>query len=143
MKFDIPKKCEVRWQAALAVLEDLQEDTKAGFRMGYWYYDKNKKAKSAPTVNWEHSECGTSACFAGWMEVAPYCKKLGLNSAHFAAKWLTDDTNQPLYQMIFRASINEGSRAKTLAYLKKTLKQIFKDSTGKVLKAPLIFYIDA
>ena len=55
LKFDIPEKCHIRWQAALAVLEDLQEDTEAPFTMSR-YADE--------FAIWERTNgCGTAACF--------------------------------------------------------------------------------
>lgn len=143
-KFNIPQKCHIRWQAALAVLEDLQEDTKAPFDMGDWN----------DGVTWDKWFCGTSACFAGWMAVAPYCLKLGLREygdtpyirAQRARYWLLDNDDYWLgsrvYNKLFSGVIDAGSRAKTLAYLERTLKSIFKESTGKTLVAPLTFYID-
>ncbi len=133
MRFDIPENCHIRWQAALAVLEDLQEDTKAPFGM-YIY--------GAP--NWENPKCGTVGCFAGWMAAAPYCYALGLTSAVWGEDWLLGYSCNPpkLFEQIFAPHLMKKSRAKTLAFLKARLKRIFKNSTGKILIAPLTFYVD-
>ena len=134
MKFDIPKKCEIRWQAALAVLEDLQEDTTALFGMENY----------GSVKDWYKHDCGSTACFAGWMLVAPYCRELEIpKSGWEVVGWLSPDEYDGglLWRKIFSPGIDKGSRAKTLAYLKKTLKQTFKKSTGKTLRAPLTFYI--
>jgi len=142
MKFDIPKKCEIRWQAALAVLEDLQEDKATPFDMSM-YADTE--------TQWEKENgCGTPACFAGYISVAPYCQLLGYPSDNFhdgyrASGWLMSSDEEvvtELHVQLFSFQINKGSRSKTLAYLKKTLKSIFKESTGKNLIAPLTFYVD-
>jgi hypothetical protein len=139
MKFDIPKECHIRWQAALAVLEDLQEDEEAPFDQGR--YADNRTL-------WEKTNgCGTAACFAGYISVAPYCKALDYpknDRGYCAVNWLVSnlsyDDMQNLYGHIFHHEIDEGSRAKTLAFLEKRLKTIFKNSTGKNLVAPLTFW---
>ncbi len=139
MKFTIPKKCEIRWQAALAVLEDLQEDESAPFDM--------KRLADEETL-WEKiNGCGTAACFAGYISVSPYCRALGYpihDDGYNADHWLLGvdsvDGEASLFNKIFRANIDKGSRNKTLAYLERTLKDIFKASTGKNLVAPLTFY---
>lgn len=145
MKFNIPKHCHIRWQAALAVLEDLQEDVEAPFDMES-YADRGTLWKKT-------NGCGTAACFAGYISVAPYCRDMGYPeedistwaSGEMAEYWLLEDNpyreRTALFNKIFDNRINEGSRAKTLAYLEKTLKAIFKESTGKNLIAPLTFWI--
>jgi len=138
---NIPEKCYIRWQAGLAVLEDLQDDPDAKLKMSWWYRDKNGITSNKPTVNWTKHECNTSACFAGWMAVAPYCKKLGLRGARNAQKWLSPQDSSDVFHHLFRGTIDKGSSTKTLAYLESTLKRIFKESTGKTLKAPLTFYV--
>ena len=140
MKFSIPEHCHIRWQAALAVLEDLQEDKTARFSMRKW-------ADSLTT--WEKTNgCGTAACFGGYISVAPYCRKLGYpvdDIGDKAGPWLLDGGDEgvfsPLFQYLFAPGINKGSRAKTLAFLERQVKKIFKESTGKNLVAPLTFYI--
>ncbi len=141
MKFNIPKHCYIRWQAALAVLEDLQEDKETPFSMRTWADSK--------TI-WEKTNgCGSTACFAGYISVAPYCKKLGFpkfNHGSSATHWLLDEDypwryEAPLYDKLFHYNIKKESRAQTLAFLKRRIKEIFKDSTGKNLVAPLTFYI--
>jgi len=150
MRFDIPENCHIRWQAALAVLEDLQEDTRVPFDMRAW---------ADPDTQWE-GECGTAACFGGYLGIAPYCVALGFPIhdiskwiGRLASNWLLDVSTQVynlpnqmnvcgLDEELFDAEINKGSRAKTLAFLKKNLKSIFKESTGKTLTAPLTFYVD-
>ena len=136
MKFDIPEKCHIRWQAALAVLEDLQEDVTAPFDMRNY----------GDVKDWYKHDCGSVACFAGWMAVAPYCRALDLKIPNFAEEWLLGDYkgNQPyrLFNKLFSNNLTKATRAKTLAYLERTLKSIFKESTGKNLKAPLTFYVD-
>ena len=141
LKFDIPKECYIRWQAALAVLEDLQEDIEMPFSMGLW---------ASHDTKWD-KPCGTSACFAGYISVSPYCRELGLpeNDGALVQNWLLADAtygfdpqSNRLYSKIFHHSINKGSRAKTLRYLQSHIKAIFKASTGKILKAPITFYID-
>ena len=111
MKFDIPEQCHIRWQAALAVLEDLQEDKEAPFNQR-WY-------ASFDTV-WEKiNGCGTAACFAGYISVAPYCKELGLPSGDGdqAVNWLcpSETGGGALWQQIFSYLIDQGSRSNTLA----------------------------
>jgi len=141
MKFDIPEHCHIRWQAALAVLEDLQEDKKAPFSMGRW--------ASRRTI-WEKTNgCGNAACFGGYISVAPYCQSLGYPKKDFgkrAGAWLLDDNSDgglwhPLFDHIFSPDLNAGSRAKTLKFLKRRVKETFKESTGKDLVAPMTFYI--
>lgn len=143
MKFDIPNHCHIRWQAALAVLEDLQEDVDAPFNM--------RRYADEETI-WEKTNgCGSAACFAGYISVAPYCRKLDYPkndtdkhaAGQRAANWLSPSEMEwsPLWYELFAHNIDKGSRAKTLAYLKKTLKSIFKESTGKNLVAPLTFWI--
>ena len=140
MKFDIPKNCHIRWQAALAVLQDLQEDIKTPFDMGKW---------SDRKTQWE-GYCGTAACFGGYITIAPYCRALGSPTVGQQVKqWLLgvneDTINIGLWKLddeLFDFEINAGSRAKTLAFLEKKLKSIFKESTGKRLIAPLTFYVD-
>ncbi len=138
MKLNIPANCYIRWQAALAVLEDLQEDKQAPFTMTHW---------AGKETIWEKTNgCGTAACFAGYMSIAPYCRALGYpkdDNGWQANYWLLDGHygTGEIYRYLFHYTINKGSRAKTLTYLKKTLKQIFKDSTGKRLVAPLTFWI--
>lgn len=133
MKFDIPENCHIRWQAALAVLEDLQEDKKAPFGMRLY-----------GNPNWEKPQCGTVGCFAGWMNAAPYCRELGLEWAGDSPVWLLDAAlfGDELFDQLFSYTLRKRGRAKTLAFLKKQLKSIFKESTGKRLIAPLIFYVD-
>jgi len=138
MKFEIPENCHIRWQAALAVLEDLQEDEEAPFSM-YQY--------ASALTQWEKTNgCGSPACYAGYISVSPYCRALGLPDTHGVrvVGWLVpgEIESGPLWTEIFRETISKGSRAKTLAYLEKTLKGIFKESTGKILKAPLTFWVD-
>jgi len=141
MKFYIPKHCHIRWQAALAVLEDLQEDKKAPFDMDEW--------ADAQTL-WEKTNgCGSAACYAGYISVSPYCRKLGFPKGDRGPRvigWLLDNPNsgwvfdEPLYEHLFRPELNQGSRAKTLEFLERRLKKSFKESTGKNLVAPLTFY---
>lgn len=140
MKFNIPEYCEVRWQAALAVLEDLQEDKSAPFSMSKYADD---------LTLWERTNgCGTAACFAGYISVSPYCLELGYpidDDGRHAKVWLlgsrwAHDASK-LSDQIFHACIDKGSRAKTLAFLERRIKEIFKDSTGKKLVAPLTFWI--
>jgi len=147
MKFDIPEHCHVRWQAALAVLEDLQEDEKAPFHMAQF--------ADYETI-WEKTNgCGTAACFAGYISVAPYCQALDYpaydyNSGYGADHWLmgthpgNESAHVPaakLFSHLFRGSNQKSSRAKTLAFLEQLIKATFKESTGKKLIAPLTFYI--
>lgn len=140
MKFSIPEHYHIRWQAALAVLEDLQEDKSAPFDMRKW--------ANSFTI-WEKTNgCGTAACFGGYISVAPYCKKLGYpryDRGDKAGQWLLgggdDGCFSPLFQYLFHPEINKGSRAKTLAFLERRIKKIFKESTGKNLVAPMTFYI--
>ena len=143
MKFSIPKKCHIRWQAALAVLEDLQEDLAAPFDMRRW--------ADSETL-WEKTNgCGSPACFAGYISVSPYCLALGgpdWTRDCQVVDWLTNATSKVrtdqgsrLYRELFSSRIDNGSRAKTLEYLERRLKAIFKKSTGKRLVAPLTFYI--
>lgn len=141
-KFDIPEKCHIRWQAALAVLEDLQEDTSAPFDMEGWADEETL---------WEKTNgCGSAACFGGYISVAPYCKALGVpeDEGRSVRQWLLSVDNDwsyhclDLHRQIFHGDIDKDSRSSTLAYLEKTLKSIFKESTGKTLKAPLTFYVD-
>jgi len=141
MKFDIPQHCHVRWQAGLAVLEDLQEDKEAPFSMMRW--------ADLETI-WEKTNgCGTATCFGGYISVAPYCQALGFpkhNNGDEASNWLLNtryswwDRN-PLHNKLFHQNLKQKSRAKTLAFLEEQLKKIFKESTGKNLVAPLTFYI--
>jgi len=139
LKFDIPEKCYVRWQAALAVLEDLQEDSEMPFDMKVW---------ASSGTKWD-KPCGTAACFAGYIAVSPYCRQLDLpeTDGSRVTNWLlefdfiTPQTNK-LHREIFWHHINMGSRSKTLRYLQSHLKAIFRASTGKTLKAPIIFYTD-
>ncbi len=141
MKFKIPKAFEIRWQAALAVLEDLQEDLKAPFSMTRWA-DTN--------THWTNGthRCRTVACFGGYISVSPYCRALGFprgNNGSSVRRWLlgdniTNEISHQLYEQIFSHEINKGSRAETLAYLELKLKSIFKQSTGKELRAPMTFY---
>lgn len=132
MKFDIPENCHIRWQAALAVLEDLQEDKKAPFGM---------KLYGKP--NWEKPQCGTTGCFAGWMAAAPYCRELGLERANQSSDWLLGvQFSNGLFYQLFSFNLQKRSRAETLAFLKAKLKRIFMESTGKTLTAPLTFYVD-
>ena len=141
MKFNIPEYCEIRWQAALAVLEDLQEDKDAPFTMSQW---------ADTETLWEKTNgCGTAACFAGYISVSPYCKKLGYpknDHGKKAVNWLLPLSNaywwwdHYLFPELFAEKLQKGSRAKTLAFLEKRIKKIFKDSTGKGLVAPLTFY---
>jgi len=137
MKFNIPKHCEIRWQAALAVLEDLQEDESAPFNMRQLADDETL---------WEKTNgCGTAACFAGYISVSPYCRALGYpvgDDGLYADHWLLgdEDNDEILFEEIFASNLDKGSRVKTLRYLKRTLKTIFKESTGKKLVAPLTFY---
>lgn len=138
MKFRIPKENHIRWQAALAVIEDLQEDVDAPFTMKHYatYFTKWKKTNG----------CGTAACYAGYISVAPYCMALGLpyGRGSQVVSWLCPDQLEsgPLWARLFAATIDAGTRTKTLAFLKRQLKQIFKDSTGKNLVAPLTFWYD-
>ena len=136
MKFDIPKKCHIRWQAALAVLEDLQEDMSAPFNMDFY----------GDVKDWYKHDCGSAACFAGWMAIAPYCRALNLKNPTMAQEWLlghkTNIKSGFLFDELFSSHLNKSSRSRTLAYLEKTLKTLFKESTGKTLKAPLTFYVD-
>lgn len=141
MKFDIPEHCHVRWQAALAVLEDLQEDKKSPFDMRRW--------ADSGTI-WEKTNgCGTAACFGGYISVAPYCLKLGFPKTNYgsdASNWLLDKhhfwgEDNPLHSYLFDSEIGSGSRKRTLAFLEKRIKKIFKESTGKNLVAPMTFYI--
>lgn len=134
-KFNIPEKCHIRWQAALAVLEDLQEDVTAPFNMDLY----------GNIRDWYKHNCGSVACFAGWMTVAPYCKELGVpNFGDVVAEWLVpgQQEDNTLWCKLFAPNLKKSSRAETLTYLEKTLKSIFKESTGKTLKAPLTFYVD-
>lgn len=134
MRFDIPENCHIRWQAALAVLEDLQEDARAPFDMTEY-----------GEPNWDNPRCGTTGCFAGWMSEAPYCRVLGLTSPMIAEYWLLDNSlSSPprLYEKIFSEDLDQATRGKTLSMLKYRLKSIFKESTGKTLTAPLTFYVD-
>jgi hypothetical protein len=147
MTFDIPEHVHIRWQAALAVLEDLQEDEAAPFDMKVWAkYD----------TLWEKvNGCGSAACFAGYISVAPYCKPLGYpeyNRGSDADYWLLGinsdhalgdadyDASMELFHGLFSPQLEQKSRAKTLAFLEKRLKTIFKNSTGKNLVAPLTFW---
>ena len=139
MNFDIPEYCHIRWQAALAVLEDLQEDVGAPFNMKRW--------ADAETL-WEKTNgCGTAACFAGYISVSPYCKALQYpenDNGYVAEKWLLGGWSigsSIVERELFAPAIGKGSRAKTLAYLERNLKELFKDSTGKNLVAPMTFYI--
>ncbi len=136
MKLDIPENHYIRWQAALAVVEDLQEDKTAPFDMGRY--------NDARTL-WEKTNgCGTAACFAGYIAVSPYCEALGAPRMGPKVRyWLTSEYGDAwvLHNEIFDSEIDEGSRAKTLAYLTRRLKRIFKDATGEKLVAPLTFYI--
>ena len=137
MKFNIPEYCEIRWQAALAVLEDLQEDTGASFDQGQW--------ADEDTIWQKTNGCGTAACFGGYISVSPYCKKLGYPKDDYgwsAAEWLTPVGVgcMNIYAQLFNWTLDQGSRAKTLAFLEHRIKKIFKDSTGKKLVAPLTFY---
>jgi len=140
MKFNIPKHVYIRWQAALAVLEDLQEDLTAPFDMSCFSDDETL---------WEKTNgCGTAACFAGYIAIAPYCKPLGYpenDDGYSAVAWLlgTLDWGKEggrLFGSIFMSGIDKGSRAKTLAFLEEQIKTIFKNSTGKNLVAPLTFW---
>ena len=141
MKFNIPEDCHIRWQAALAVLEDLQEDKYAPFAMCRF---------ASHTTLWEKTNgCGTAACFAGYISVAPYCMELGYpanDDGYHADKWLLNrvwhdgETKDELFSALFIEQLDQGSRAKTLAFLERRIKKIFKDSTGKKLVAPLTFY---
>lgn len=142
MKFLIPKHCYIRWQAALAVLEDLQEDVSAPFTMNRWADEETL---------WEKTNgCGAAACFAGYISVSPYCKALGYpknDNGKSAVNWLIPVNHyfgwweNPLFRALFSDRLTKGSRAKTLAFLKRRIKKIFKDSTGKRLVAPLTFYV--
>ena len=141
LKFNIPEKFHIRWQAALAVLEDLQEDSEIPFNMGRWATSDTK---------WD-KPCGTAACFAGYISVSPYCRKLGLPKSDgvLVKEWLLPDEPfainpqaDRLYEEIFHHEIDKGSRSKTLRYLQSHLKAIFRASTGKTLKAPVTFWID-
>ena len=141
MKFDIPRHCYIRWQAALAVLEDLQEDKKAPFSMRS-YADKE-------TI-WEKTNgCGTTACFAGYIAVAPYCRMLDYpanDDGSHAEYWLLGTTYRDerpigLFRHLFQGSLDKSSRAKTLAFLERRIKETFKESTGKNLGAPMTFYL--
>jgi len=146
MIFDIPKHCHIRWQAALAVLEDLQEDIKAPFNMR-WFADDE-------TV-WEKTNgCGTAACFAGYVSISPYCHALDYpaddyQSGSAADFWLmggtcSEDTNDlgvQLFDHLFSGSHTKSSRARTLAFLERRIKKTFKESTGKSHVAPMTFYV--
>ena len=143
--FNIPQRCEIRWQAALAVLEDLQADTRARFNQAKWADDETL---------WERKNgCGSAACFAGYISVSPYCKALGYpkdDNGCRADNWLMDGESSwnhekyvGLDHELFRGDIGEDmSRRQTLAELKRRIKAIFKESTGKALVAPTIFWID-
>ena len=144
MKFDIPKHCYIRWQAALAVLEDLQDDPDTRLNMDQWG-ERN---------NWHNPKCGTSGCYAGWMASAPYCQALGIGYPRMIYRWLLDiDTpsdndnwgyeKDPLFQQLFHWKLAKGNQEKTLQFLEQRLKSIFKKSTGKELVAPLTFYLPA
>ena len=138
--FNIPENREINWQASLAVLEDLQEDIGARFDMQYY--------ADALTL-WERTNgCGTAACYAGYISVSPYCAELGYpehDNGPYAKYWLLGHgNNEAVYALsdeIFRTDIDEGSRAKTLVFLERRIKEIFKASTGKELIAPMTFYI--
>jgi len=141
MKFDIPEHCHVRWQAALAVLEDLQEDKEAPFNMKRW--------ADSLTI-WEKTNgCGSAACFGGYISISPYCLKLGFpknNYGSAASNWLLNDSHRycednPLHGQLFHSELGQASRAITLAFLERRIKTIFKESTGKNLVAPMTFYI--
>ena len=135
MKFNIPRRCEIRWKAALAVLEDLREDLSVPFHMITW--------ADCDTI-WEKTNgCGTAACFGGYISVSPYCRALGFpkgDNGSGAGSWLLGRNSGALYRHLFHHEIDKGSRAKDLAYLERKLKAIFKESTGKRLVAPLTFY---
>lgn len=146
MRFDIPEKCYIRWQAALAVLEDLQEDTKAPLDMTSWM----DRSPAWDGTTWE---CGGSACYAGWMAIAPYCLELGLREfgeipkdrAKNAASWLLGlprNEARSLERHLFMGDLDQPTREKTLTLLKRRLKDTFKKSTGKNLVAPLTFWIE-
>ena len=142
LKFNIPEHCEICWQAALAVLEDLQEDRSAPFDMRQWADNDTLWQKT--------NGCGTAACFAGYLSVSPYCQELGYprhDTGGMASAWLLGYRCSPiqcsrLYDAIFHHEIDKGSRAKTLAFLEQRLKAIFKNSTGNKLVAPITFWID-
>lgn len=134
MKLDIPEHCYIRWQAALAVAEDLEAHEDAPFNMDMWADEDTK---------WERDNgYGTVACFAGYISVSPYCHDLGYpesdwNNGFDAGYWLLESVTEmrKLYWEVFSDNLQKETRAKTLAYLKRTLKSIFKESTGKTLTA--------
>jgi len=135
MKLTIPKRCEIRWKAALAVLEDLQEDIDAPFDMGGW--------ADLETLWEKKNGCGSAACFGGYISVSPYCRALGYPRHDYGSKassWLLGRESDELYMPLFYQYIDAGSRVKTLAFLKRRLKAIFRASTGRKLVAPLTFY---
>ena len=148
MKFNIPAQCEIRWQAALAVLEDLAEDIDTPFNMRCWANQRTLWEK------YEAGECGTATCFVGYISVAPYCQALGYpkhDNGGGAPSWLLNnwmcttsiDGNTTLFAQIFDIGIGHDiGRAATLKLLQTRIKNIFFDSTGKKLVAPLTFYID-
>ena len=127
MKFDIPKSHHIRWQAALAVLEDIAADKRAVLDMDRY-----------GCGNWDKPQCGTPCRFAGWIVASPYCRDLGVPSyGSGAVWWLTtngyDKCN--LWYMLFDWKLQKSTKAKTIAFLKKRLKDSFKESTGKTLTA--------
>ena len=145
-RFRIPKHCYVRWQAALAVLEDLEEDVDAPFDMGSFADD---------FTLWERTNgCGSAACFAGYISVAPYCRALDYpegDTGNGAEAWLLGVRGgwinrtqecRDLYWQLFHERNDQGSRPDTLGYLKEKLKRLFHQSTGKRLTAPLTFYVE-
>ena len=146
VRFNIPEHCQVRWQAALAVLEDLLEDETALFSMNLW---------ADWRTQWERTKsCGTSACFAGYISVAPYCQELGYpknNNGSQAPNWLLgvskaededSELGQQKYNVLFSAFVGDVCRREdTLNTLVKRIKRIYLNSTGNELIAPLVFEI--
>jgi hypothetical protein len=130
---------EIRWQAALAVLEDLEEDQACPLDMNRWGSSRTK---------WDGNECGTAACFAGYIAVSPYCRELGAPSTPTrVVDWLYGATRLDALlpfspDHLFSPNNDMGSRKATLRHLKKEIKAAFKLRTGKTLRAPLTFYVD-
>lgn len=144
MALNIPKDCRVRWQAALAVIEDLEADESAPFNQRKWA-DKE--------TLWEKTNgCGSAACLGGYISVSPYCRKLGYpkhDNGNGTARWLMGDnstydpeTGESVSSYLFDAEVgNNGPRAQILAELKRRIKEMYKNATGKTLRAPWIFWV--